>query len=595
MKTKKSSLQLVLVKQAFLIMVTMFGAVWLCPADALITSWLTNFTGQYARIYTNDAAKAAGDTVTTWTNGSLSQSLPAYSGVQEVESSSNWVYITTTGLGIHNMGPWYLNAARTTIFPNWPVNQKVLYRIPRSNSVPTTKSITGGGSIGYFVDGVAMFNSWDAYYWNGTVDTNGNGTGYWNRDAFVNEGVSFDAAYAHQQNTGTYHYHADPIALRYLAGDHVDYNATAKTYSESTNAPTKHSPILGWVADGFPVYGPYGYSVATNPASGIRRMVSGYVIRNGQYGTSNLTANGRTTIPAWAVRLYNVTSNQSGPNVSTNYPLGRYMEDNDYLGDHGYVQGVDFDLDEYNCRYCVTPEFPQGTYAYFVAIDSNGIPVFPYNIGRGYFGSPTGGAITGITETVATNFTGGANSTLKLGAPGWTNNTVTLAWSAVEGGTYQVESTANFSAWSTNATNLAAVQRFGSYSGASAQGSRFFRVALTGLASYDPATSSGGGNGILSVSPTNGSPGTTFTLTINLDPAATPAPPPQNAPINSVSVGSITSTNNTHVSQTEVTSSITIPAGATPGPQTVQVVFPGPPGDATNTVTYTLTGGFTIN
>ena len=52
---------------------------------------------------------------------------------------------------------------------------------------------------------------------------------------------------------------------------------------------------------------------------------------------------------------------------SSNYPLGRYMEDNDYLGDHGYVQGVDFDLDEYNGRWCFTPDFPKGTYAYFVS------------------------------------------------------------------------------------------------------------------------------------------------------------------------------------------------------------------------------------
>ena len=150
----------------------------------------------------------------------------------------------------------------------------------------------------------------------------GAGTGYWNRDAYVNEGVSFDAAYAHQQNTGTYHYHADPIALRYLLGDHVDYDPSTKTYSEDTNAPTQHSPILAWVGDGFPLYGPYGYSNATNPASGVRRMVSGYVLRNGQYGTSNLTANGRTTIPQWAVRAYGVSSNQSGPNVEFELSAG---------------------------------------------------------------------------------------------------------------------------------------------------------------------------------------------------------------------------------------------------------------------------------
>ena len=115
----------------------------------------------------------------------------------------------------------------------------------------------------------------------------------------------------------------------------------------------------------------------------------------------NLTANGRTTIPQWAVRIYNVASNQTGPAVSTSYPLGVTWRttiisatDQRNTGTN-YQQGVDFDLDEYNGRWCVTPEFPNGTYAYFVAIDSNGAPVFPYNIGRAFYGSPAGGSVVG--------------------------------------------------------------------------------------------------------------------------------------------------------------------------------------------------------
>ena len=181
-------------------------------------------------------------------------------------------------------------------------------------------------------------------------------------------------------------------------------------------------------------------------------MVSGYVPRNGLNGTDNLSTNGaaRTTIPAWAVRLYtnNVSANQSGPTVSSSYPFGRYMEDNAYLGDltnsatgTNYQQGVDFDLDEYNGRWCVTPEFPGGTYAYFVSISSNGIPTFPYNIGRAFYGSPTGGSVSSISETVVTNFLGNTNLASTLNAPGVSNGTVTLTWSAVEGGSYQVEAT----------------------------------------------------------------------------------------------------------------------------------------------------------
>ncbi|MGA9777670.1 MAG: YHYH protein [Limisphaerales bacterium] len=270
-------------------------------SDPRTNSWFTTCSGQYARLYTNSAMQAAGTTLTTWSNGSQTQALPAYCGVQEVYSSSNWIYVRSTGLASYNMGPWYLNAQHTQMFSNLPLNQKSLFRFPRTSSVPASKSISGGGQIGIFVDGVAMFNSWDGYYWNGSADVQtGPDNGYWNRDAYVNEGVTFDAGYAHQQQSGVYHYHADPIGLRYELGDHVDYNPATKTYSEDTNTPTEHSPILAWTADGFPLYGPYGYSNPTNPASGIRRMVSGYVPRNGQNGTDNLDYNGaaRSTIPA---------------------------------------------------------------------------------------------------------------------------------------------------------------------------------------------------------------------------------------------------------------------------------------------------------
>lgn len=573
---------------------------WDIPAfaDPLISSWYTQDSTKYARIYTSDANKLSGTSVTTWSNGTQNQTNPAYCGVQEIYSSSSWVYIRSTGLANHIMGPWYLNAGHTQTFPNDPANQHVFYRFPRTSTVPGTKTLTGLGAIGYFVDGVAMFDSRDGYYWNGSADTSGGGTGYWNREAYVNEGVSFDPGYAHQEQTGTHHYHADPIALRYVMGDHVDYNSSTKTYSESTNAVTKHSPILGWVRDGYPVYGPYGYSNATNSASGVRRMISGYVLRNGQMGTQNLTLVGRTNIPQWAVRLYNVSAAQLGPNVSTSYPLDRYMEDNDYLGDLGYTQGVDYDLDEYNGRFCVTPEFPNGTYAYFVSISSNGTPTFPYNIGRAFYGNPTGAAVTSLGETVTTNYVGGPNTSPDLNPPSVNGSAVTLTWSAVEGGTYRVESASVLNNWTTNQTGIAAVYNTGTATDSSST-QKFYRVAQTALATYDPvstgSTSGGGGNGILSVSPTSVSrgTGTNFTLTINLDPSVNP--PPANAPINSVTVGTITGSSNVHVSQTQVTSSIIVSSGAATGAQTVTVVFPGPPGNPTQTVTYTLAGGFTIN
>lgn len=462
--------------------------------DPLLDSWFTQHSGKYARLYATTSDLSSGNAKTTWSRGAVNQSLPAYSGVQEIYSSADWIYIRTSGLGSHVMGPWYLNAAKTQLFPNLPRNKKALYRIPRRPVVATTKTLTGLGVIGYFVDGVAMFDGQDGFSWNGSSESGGmGGGGIWNRDAYVNEGITFDPANAHQEQSGTYHYHANPIALRHLLGDHVDYDVATKVYRENPSN-LHHSPILGWVRDGFPIYGPYGYSDPKNPGSGVRRMISGFVLRNGANGTLNLAANGRTTLPAWAARAQNrstaLTASQYGPAVSTQYSLGRYLQDNDYLGDLGKVQGVDFDLDEYNGRFTVTPEFPNGSYAYFVSINANGTPVFPYNIGRSFCGTPTGSAVQNISETVTTNFVGGANSTLRMATPAAASysSDVTITWSAVEGGAYVVRASSDLANWTQIAGPITA-------SGASAQASiarnqseiRFFHVNRTALANYDGA------------------------------------------------------------------------------------------------------------
>jgi hypothetical protein len=557
--------------------------------DPRTNSWFTTYSDQYARIYTNDLSRTNGISLTAWTNGTTIQTLPAYCGVQEIYSSSNYVYIRSTGLGSFVMGPWYLNAQHTQAFPNWPVNQKTMYRIPRNPTVPATKTATGGGPIGYFVDGAAMFNSWDAFSYStvSNVDAQ-NITGYWNRDAYVNEGASFDPNNAHQAG-GQYHYHANPPALRYQLGDHVDFNSVTKIYTEDTNAPTKHSPILAWTADGYPVYGPYGYSVSNDASSGIRRMISGYVIRNGQYGTDNLSTNNapRKTIPAWSARLFNVSTNQTGPNVSASFPFGRYMEDNDYLGDHGIAPGTNtYDLDEYNGRWCVTPEFPQGTYAYFVSISSNGAPTFPYNIGRGFYGNPTGGTVTTISETVATNFLGNTNLTPTLNSPSVNSGKVTLTWSAIEGGTYMVQSTTDFSAWTTNSTTVPAVLNAAGYTNNPTDNYRFYRVARTSVANYDNA-----GTTVFStasIAP-GGSANRGQTVTVTITLPSSPPNPPANAPITSVVLGgSISGTNISDSTQGTVVATFTIPAGASTGAQNIVVTFTsGPP-------PYTISS-FTIN
>lgn len=583
---------------ALLAAVVFLSALVVRAQDARTNAWFTTYSGKYARVFTNAAAFTANNAVTTWGNGSQTQSSPAYCGVQEVYSSSNWVYIRTTGLGSHTMGNW------STGFPNLPANQKALYRIPRTNAITTsaTKTLTGLGAIGYFVDGVAMFDSRDGFVWTGSAESS-SGTGYWNRDAYVNEGATFDPALAHQENSGTYHYHANPIALRYLLGDHVSYNATTKIWSESTNAVTKHSPLLGFVRDGWPIYGPFGYAVSNDASSGVRRMLSGYTLRNGQNGTDNLTNTLRANLPAWAQRLYGL--NSAGPTDTTTYPIGRYMEDKAFFGDltnpvtgQKFIMGTDYDLDEYNGRWCVTPEFPNGTYAYFVCISSNGAPVFPYNIGRAFYSAANGASVTSITEAVVTNFLGNTNLATTVNAPSVSGSTVRLSWSAIEGGTYMVLSSTNLTTWTTNATGLSAVQIAGSYTNISSDSQRFYRVARTAVAAFDSAgsTSTGGGGsgGTYNAPGGSVSRGNGTNITLNITITAPPTLPPANAQIASVTLGSLTATSSSYAVQGTVVASFSIPANAATGAQNVVVTF-APPQNQAQGPTYTLTGGFTIN
>ena len=64
------------------------------------------------------------------------------------------------------------------------------------------------------------------------------------------------------------------------------------------------------------------------------------------------------------------------------------------MEDYEYVEGSG-DLDIHNGRYCITPEYQDGTYAYFLTVDpdDNDITRFPFIIG------------TSTRETIDTTFT----------------------------------------------------------------------------------------------------------------------------------------------------------------------------------------------
>ena len=468
--------------------------------DPHITSWLTTRSAQYARVYETTSDKTSGNAVSTWprsglTNGGGGQATAAYSDIQRVAYSTNYVYIYTTGLPSYTMGNWLTPTGST--YTSWPTNRAAIHRIPRNPSIPTTKQKSNGNG-GVLVNGVFVWENGDAQSYttsSGTVSMSGQGI--WNRLAGVAEAFNFDPGYGHQPNSGAYHNHINPIALRYQLGDNVAYNSSTKTYSES-GTPTRHSPILGWANDGLPIYGPYGYSSALDATSSIRRMVSGFQKRDGTNGTTNLASTGRTTLPKWAAEVqgksqtlasteYGPSTTQTytvAPGVTGTYTLGIFAEDYEYLGDVGKTQGVDFDLNRQNVRYCVTPEYPSGTYAYFVCIDSSGNTVFPDIINQEFFGTAAAGqgTVTSISESVTEYQDVGPAAAIAVAASA-SGSGVALSWNSAEGATYKVESSSDNSTWTTVSSAVTSGGLTTNYTATAS--ATYFKVTLTAIATYD--------------------------------------------------------------------------------------------------------------
>lgn len=280
-------------------------------------------------------AQTTGPEVTCWlinTTGETGYGNIA-TNVQQVQYSDNNVYVSCTCIPGYDIGPWTGN-------PNIPSNQNFVFKITRNPQVNNgTKTATPLGHIGVWTNGVSMFNAKDAMSYQNQ--------GVWEQNAVIVEGPSFDACLGHPAPNGEYHHHLNPTCLYY------------------DNDASVHSPIIGYAFDGYPVYGAFGYS-NTNGTGGIRRMESSYRLRN---------ITNRTTLPNGTA----LNANQYGPAINQQRQLGYYIQD------YEYVQGLG-DLDEHNGRFCSTPEYPNGTYAYFVTLDSNLMGIYPYTIGPTYYG-----------------------------------------------------------------------------------------------------------------------------------------------------------------------------------------------------------------
>ncbi|AOO02099.1 hypothetical protein Np151112_088 [Synechococcus phage S-RIM2] len=163
------------------------------------------------------------------------------------------------------------------------------------------------------------------------------------------------------QYGGEYAHLSNPQRLRYILGDNLFENNLGEVLEQDDQLA--HSPIIGWAFDGNPIYGPYGYQDATDQGSSITRLLTSYRLK------ANLVYD-EVTNPT-PVRT-------AGPLLSAE-AAGRFIDDYEYSFGLG-------DLDQYNGRFCKTPEFPNGRYCYFVTIDATeqGNPVYPYILGPSF-------------------------------------------------------------------------------------------------------------------------------------------------------------------------------------------------------------------
>ena len=219
-------------------------------------------------------------------------------------------YIYANGIPNHAVGT-FPNSGN----PNTIAEQEHLYRVPLNPQL--TGTITPvRPAFGVALNGIP-FEPGTAEAWNRDRSSP------WRYEAltgFIDLGM--DENNAHVQPTGSYHYHGLPTGLlRHESGTTPGMAQAGMTQ-------------LGYAADGFPIYGPHGYSDPNDMASALTDMRSSYQLKAGPR-----------------------------PDSRPDGPGGAH--DGTFTGDFEYVEGAG-DLDECNGRFGVTPEYPEGTYHYYI-------------------------------------------------------------------------------------------------------------------------------------------------------------------------------------------------------------------------------------
>lgn len=228
--------------------------------------------------------------------------------------------------------------------PNTIAAQDHLYRVPIS-PVAADQRVTARPEFGIALNGVIL-DAGTAEFWSPRGRVFGGGS-EWNYEA-LGGGIDLglDQNNAHVQPGGKYHYHGVPVGLlEELIEDLRDDSDDEEEDEESDDGLTEEQIetmyLLGWAADGYPIYAPYGYTIAIDADSAIEQLQSSYTLRQG---------------------------NRPAPPEG---PGGRY--DGTFTADYEYTPGAG-DLDESNGRFGVTPEFPDGTYYYVLTEEFPSVP-----------------------------------------------------------------------------------------------------------------------------------------------------------------------------------------------------------------------------
>ena len=244
--------------------------------------------------------------------------------VQIVEKEG-YRFITSDGLPDHTPGDFPRRGNPNTISA-----QKHAFRVPLNPKPASGEAPSSAKLFGVAVNGVP-FEPGTAEIWSPQGRTRGGpNPNAWRYEALTGGiNLGLDDHQAHVQPSGMYHYHALPIGLyERLAGAPAD------------QAP-QHMVLLGWAADGFPLYGPWAHVDAADATSPLVKVASSHRVKRGDRPTGETSPGG----------AYD----------------GTYTQDWEYVEGHG-------DLDEHNGRFGVTPEHPKGTYYYVLTEDHPYIP-----------------------------------------------------------------------------------------------------------------------------------------------------------------------------------------------------------------------------